>query len=200
MAFAWTLENTLPPSIAGLLLAAAVGSVMSGADSFLLAGATSFVNDLYIPFRGGKEQLSEKHLVLVTRLTIFVFGIGAALVALSGISIIAINTLGMGIMSVLFAGIVAMLWSGTKRKAGLPGFIVGGVTFGIWQFGLGEPELFGQGTLESAVPATLAALITIIGISYFLEGENIDVDLVREEAADDMKRISEEDLSVGNSD
>jgi SSS family solute:Na+ symporter len=106
----------------------------------------------------------------------------------------------MGIMSVLFAGIVAMLWSGTKRKAGLPGFIVGGVTFGIWQFGLGEPELFGQGTLESAVPATLAALITIIGISYFLEGENIDVDLVREEAADDMKRISEEDLSVGNSD
>jgi SSS family solute:Na+ symporter len=200
MAFAWTLKNTLPPSVAGLLLAAAVGSVMSGADSFLLAGATSFVNDLYIPYRGGKENLSDAHLVRVTRLTILTFGLGAAVIALSGVSIIAINTLGMGVMSVLFAGILSMLWSGTNRRAGFPGFVVGGVVFVIWQFVLGEPALFGQGTLESAVPATAAALLTIVVLSYALDGETVDVDAVREEAAADMDRIRGGEVSMSNSD
>ncbi len=198
MAFAWTLTNTLPPVLAGLLLAAAVGAVMSGADSFLLAGATTFVNDLYVPLRGGKEGLSERHLVSVTRLTILVFGVAAAVVALSGIEIIAINTLGMGIMSVLFAGIAAMLWDGTRREAGLPGFVVGGVVFVVWAFGLGEPALFGQGPLESAVPATLAALVTILGLSYLGYGEKITVGRVRSEARDDMRASRER--GVGSSD
>ncbi|MFC7157208.1 sodium:solute symporter [Halomarina halobia] len=189
LAFAWTLKNTLPAPIAGLLLAAAVGSVMSGADSFLLAGATSFVNDLYVPYRGGKENVTDAHLVKVTRLTILVFGIGAALIALSGVSIIAINTLGMGIMSVLFAGILSMLWRGTKRDAGLPGFVVGGIVFVIWQFGLGEPALFGQGTLEAAVPATFSALLTILALSYFRSGDPVDLGIVRTEARADMDRI-----------
>lgn len=180
MAFAWTLTNTLPPVVAGLLLAAAVGSVMSGADSFLLAGATTFVNDLYIPLRGGQENLSESHLVAMTRATILVFGLTAAIIAFSGTEIIAINTLGMGIMSVLFAGIVSMLWSGTTREAGLPGFIVGGVVFVIWAFVLGEPALFGEGTLESAVPATAAALVVIIGLSSLGYGETFDLETIRQ--------------------
>ncbi|MWG35642.1 sodium:solute symporter family protein [Halomarina oriensis] len=198
MAFAWTLANTLPPVVAGLLLAAAVGSVMSGADSFLLAGATTFVNDLYVPLRGGQEDLSDAHLVGVTRATILGFGLLAATIAYSGIDIIAINTLGMGIMSVLFAGIVSMLWSGTTREAGLPGFVVGGVVFVVWAFVLGEPALFGEGTLESAVPATAAALVTILGLSYAGYGETFDLDTVRERARADKEaarrsRVTPED-------
>ena len=198
MAFAWTLTNTLPPVVAGLLLAAAVGSVMSGADSFLLAGATTFVNDLYIPLRGGRETLSERHLVGVTRATILAFGLIAAVIAFSGIEIIAINTLGMGIMSVLFAGIASMLWDGTTREAGLPGFVVGGIVFVIWAFVLGEPALFGQGTLESAVPATAAALVTVLGLSYLGYGETFDLDTVRDRARAERERAREQRVTYGN--
>ena len=198
MAFAWTLTNTLPPVVAGLLLAAAVGSVMSGADSFLLAGATTFVNDLYIPLRGGRETLSERHLVGVTRATILAFGLIAAVIAFSGIEIIAINTLGMGIMSVLFAGIASMLWDGTTREAGLPGFVVGGIVFVIWAFVLGEPALFGQGTLESAVPATAAALVTVLGLSYLGYGETFDLDTVRDRARAERERAREQRVIYGN--
>lgn len=198
MAFAWTLANTLPPVVAGLLLAAAVGSVMSGADSFLLAGATTFVNDLYIPLRGGRENVSEAHLVGVTRATILGFGLVAAVVAFSGVEIIAINTLGMGIMSVLFAGIVSVLWSGTTREAGLPGFVVGGVVFVVWAFVLGEPALFGEGPLESAVPATAAALVTILGLSYLGYGETVDLGAVRERARADREAARENRVSHGN--
>jgi SSS family solute:Na+ symporter len=199
LAFAWTLQNTLPPVFAGLLLAAAVGGVMSGADSFLLAGATTFVNDLYIPFRGGTGNVSETHLVRVTRGAILVFGIGAALVALSGIRIVAVESIGLGIMSVLFAGIVAMLWSGTKREAGLPGFIVGGGVFVLWHFVLGEPALFGQGPLESAVPATVAALVTIVGVSYLLpSGETFTISEIRAAATRDMERFTGGDVTVAD--
>ncbi|GAB7021001.1 sodium:solute symporter family protein [Halostagnicola bangensis] len=194
MAFAWTITNTLPDVFAGLLLAAAVSSVITGADSFLLAGATSFINDLYIPARGGRTGLSDDHLVLVMRLTIIVFGVGAALIALSGIEIIVINTLGMGIMSVLFAGLVMLLWSGTVREAGLPAFIIGGVVFAIWEFYLGSPELFGEGQVEPAVPATVAALLTLWLVSVFYDGERFDTDDVRELASEDMDRLTADEL------
>ena len=186
MAFAWTLTNTLSPEVAGLLLAAAVASVMTGADSFLLAGATTFVNDVYVPFRGGRESLSNEHLVRVTRLTVLAFGVLAALIALSGIEIVAVNTLGMGLMSVLFAGLAAMLWSRTTRESGLAGFVAGGIVFVVWAFVLGEPELFGEGTLESAVPATAVALATIVAVSYLRGGERLNVDAVRRHAEEDM--------------
>lgn len=149
----------------------------------LLAGATTFVNDLYIPLRGGSENVAQSHLVFVTRVVIVIFGIGAALIALSGIEIVAIDSLGMGVMSVLFAGILALFWSKTKRAAGLPGFLVGGVVFVIWHFVLGEPEFFGEGPVEAAVPATLAALATIAVVSYVLDdGETFTVEEVQRAA------------------
>ncbi len=199
MAFAWTITNTLPPVLAGLLLAAAVSAVITGADSFLLAGATSFVNDLYIPLRGGKEGLDDGHLVAVTRVTVLVFGVGAALIAQSGIQIIAINTLGMGIMSVLFAGLVMMLWDGTVREAGLPGFVVGGLVFAVWEFALGSPTFFGEGQVEPAVPATLAAIVTIWLVSKLYDGgERFDVSRVRELASRDMGRMEAEETVAGD--
>ncbi|AGB39677.1 sodium:solute symporter family protein [Natronococcus occultus] len=200
MAFAWTITNMLPDVFAGLLLAAAVSSVITGADSFLLAGSTSFINDLYIPFRGGRENLTDAHLVLVTRLTIIGFGVGAALIALSGIEIIVINTLGMGIMSVLFAGLVMMLWDRTVRESGLPAFIVGGVVFVIWEFGLGSPELFGEGQVEPAVPATAAAIITIVVVSLLYDGETFSNQKVRDLASRDMDRLTAEDVRSAEDD
>ena len=191
LAFAWTLENTLPPVLAGLLLAAAIGGVMSGADSFLLAGATTFVNDLYLPYRGGTGNVSAAHLVRMTRVAILVFGIGAAAIALSGIKIIAVESIGLGIMSVLFAGVVALFWDGTTREAGLPGFVVGGIVFAVWHFVLGEPALFGQGPLESAVPATASALVTIVGVSHLsTDGTSFSIEEIRRTATRDMERFS----------
>ena len=55
---------------------------------------------------------------LATRTVITVLGIGAALIALSGVEIVAIDNLGMGVMSALFAGILAIFRSKTRRAAG----------------------------------------------------------------------------------
>ncbi|WP_433629672.1 hypothetical protein [Halomicrococcus sp. NG-SE-24] len=88
-------------------------------------------------------------------------------------------------MSVLFAGILALLWERTTRESGLPAFVVGGTVFAIWQFVLGEPALFGEGTMESAVPATAAALLTIVGISIVGNGEPITVERLQDDQRSD---------------
>ena len=201
MAFAWTLQNTMHPVLGGILLAAAVGAVMSGADSMLLAGATTFVNDLYIPWRGGMENVSQTHLVRITRLMILVFGIGAAMISLSGVEIVVIDNLGMGVMSVLFAGIVALFWKRTDRRAGFPGLVVGGIVFVVWRFLLGEPAFFGEGSVEAAVPGTLAALLTIALLSYAWDGsETFTVEEIRRAATRDMNRFTKRDLMASDTD
>ena len=201
MAFAWTLQNTMHPILGGILLAAAVGAVMSGADSMLLAGATTFVNDIYIPWRGGMETVSQAHLVRVTRFVILVFGIGAAVIALSGVEIVVIDNLGMGVMSVLFAGVLALFWQHTDRRAGFPGLIVGGIVFVVWQFLLREPEFFGEGSVEAAVPGTLAALITIVILSYTRFGsETFTVEEIRRAATRDMDRFTRRELRASDTD
>ena len=110
---------------------------------------------------------------------------------------VAVKSIGLGIMSVLFAGILAMFWDGAKREAGLPGFVVGGAVFVLWHFGLGEPALFGQGPLESAVPATVAALVTIVVVSYlYSAGETFTIEEIKQAATRDMERFTGGEATV----
>ena len=136
---------------------------------------------------------------LATRTVITVFGIGAALIALSGVEIVAIDNLGMGVMSVLFAGILAIFWSKTRRAAGLPGLLVGGAVFVVRHFVLGEPAFFGEESVEAAVPATLAAVATIAVLSYLLdESKRSSVEEVQREATQNMNRFTRDELTSDN--
>ena len=181
LAFAWTVSNLLPEIFAGILLAAAVAAVMSGADSFLLAASTTFVNDIYIPLRGGRERCTDQEIVLTSRISILVFGLLAALVALSGINIVPINTLGMGLMAApIFVALLYAMWKKTVKKAALPSIIIGGIAFAIWEFG--TQRAF---NIEPAVPAALATAISFYLISRFSSNSpSIDVT-----AATDTEKI-----------
>lgn len=172
MAFAWTLMNTLPEIAGGILLAAATAAVMSGADSFLLAASTVFVNDIYAPLRGGKKNCTDKELVLFTRISIVGFGLIAALIALSGINIVPINTLGMGLMGApIFIAILFMLWKGTKKNAAFPSIVIGGIAFAYWEFVVQRAY-----SIEPAVPAAIATAISFYLISKFSKGPSINVE------------------------
>jgi SSS family solute:Na+ symporter len=172
LAFAWTVSNLLPEALAGILLAAAVAAVMSGADSFLLAASTTFVNDIYVPLRGGKESCSDREIVLTSRISILAFGLLAALVALSGINIVPINTLGMGLMAApIFVALMYAMWKKTLKKAALPSIIIGGIAFAIWEFG--AQRAF---NVEPAVPAALATAISFYLISRLSSGSYIEAE------------------------
>jgi SSS family solute:Na+ symporter len=164
LAFAWAVENHLPSVAAALLLAAAVAAVMSGADSFLLAGSTTFVNDIYIPARErGGVTCSEGERVLVSRLVVVVLGLLAALIALSGVNIVPVNTMGMALMGAPVAVALAMLlWAKTRAVSAAPGIVVGAIVFAVWEFALGEPL-----SIESAVPTAVGTAVAMYLVSRF---------------------------------
>lgn len=164
LAFAWSMENHLPSIAAALLLAAAVAAVMSGADSFLLAGSTTFVNDIYIPVRERSgASCSEGERVLVSRLVVVVLGLLAAFIALSGVNIVPVNTMGMALMGAPVAVALAMmLWNKTRAVSAVPGIFLGAIVFAVWEFGLGEPL-----SIESAVPTGLGTAIGMYLVSKF---------------------------------
>lgn len=139
---------------------------------FLLAASTTFVNDIYIPLRGGREKCTDYEIVLTSRISILVFGLLAAVVALSGINIVPINTLGMGLMAApIFVALLYAMWKKTVKKAALPSIIIGGIAFAIWEFG--TQRAF---NIEPAVPAALATAISFYLISRFSSNSpSIDV-------------------------
>lgn len=66
----------------------------------------------------------------------------------------------------------------------------------VWHFILGEPEFFGEGAVEAAVPATLAALATIAIVSYVLDdSETFTVEEVQREATRNMNRFTRDELT-----
>lgn len=170
IAFAWVISNTLPPLAAGVLLAAAVAAVMSGADSFLLSGSTSFVNDVYRPLRG-ESRCTDRELILVSRLSIVAFGLVAALIGLSGINIVPVNTMGMGLMGApIFVALVFAFWRKTAMNSAVPAILVGSIAFSIWEFVLGRPY-----SIEPAVPTAIAAAATILVVSLLTTGRTVDL-------------------------
>ena len=101
----------------------------------------------------------------------------------------------------LFAGVVALFWKRTDRRAGFPGLLVGTIVFVIWRFLLGEPKFFGESSVEAAVPGTLAALLTIVILSYRRFGsETFTVEEIRRAATRDMNRFTKRDLMVTDTD
>lgn len=170
LAFAWVISNTLPPLAAGVLLAAAVAAVMSGADSFLLSGSTAFVNDIYRPIRG-ENNCTDRELVLVSRISIVAFGLVAALIGLSGINIVPINTMGMGLMGApIFVALVFALWRKTTINSVVPAIITGSIAFSIWEFVLGRPY-----SVEPAVPTAIVAAATILLVSVLSTGRTVNL-------------------------
>lgn len=180
LAFAWTIQNTLPPVGAAILLAAAVAAVMSGADSFLLAGATSFVNDIYLPLKERNGRVcSETEGILVSRVAVIILGLLAALVALSGLNIVPVNTMGMALMAApIFMAVLFLFWKRTRVNSAVPGIIVGAAAFILWEFVLNKPL-----SIESAVPTAFGTAVTMYLASRFAKGDVVDLDAAVEAGA-----------------
>lgn len=123
-----------PGVIVGLISAAIICATMSSADSNLLCMSTMVMNDLYLA-NGGKKQLSEKQIILYTRLCNVVFAIIAMVISLAGVSIVTMNTFAFGIRC---AGPFAAYGLGlavpkATKHSGVISLFAGTIGFIFWQ-------------------------------------------------------------------
>jgi len=156
----------LPGWIAGIMISAAIAAMMSTADSQLLAISSSVIEDVYHKFLG-KETVTEKMLLHLSRIITVVVGIMAFIISVTSkklvFAMVSYAWAGLG-ASFGPAMLLTLWWKKTTAKGVLAGMIVGTIVTVIWT---SIPEL--ESVVSSRFTAWIAAFITIVLISQFSE-------------------------------
>jgi len=129
---------SLPPGMKGLLLAAII---MASIDSPLSSLSSSFITDIYRPLI--RKGATEKHYLFVSRISVVVFGLILALIALACVSVTNI------------------LWFAYKIFS-----LTGGATLGVFLLGLLTKRKANKGNIIAMVVSTFCSL-TLMLLSHF---------------------------------
>lgn len=159
------LTTTILPAVfAGLVLSGILAATMSTADSQLLVTASAISENL---FKGVlKKEASEKHKMLISRITVIAVAIVACLIALDQ------NSSVFGLVSNAWAGfgasfgpliLFSLFWKRTTLKGAIAGMIGGVATVFIWLY-LIKP-LGGWFGLYELGPAFLVSCLLIYIVS-----------------------------------
>jgi SSS family solute:Na+ symporter len=149
------IHGVLPPGLRGFFLTAILATTMSTASAWLAASSSLFIQDLYEPIKG--RGLTERALLLASRLATIVLAAGAlaiALVAPGVVNAVVFSTL-VAPAAVFFPLMLGLYWKGARRRAGFAAILAGalaGVLSHVLLYGgaggaLGEvhPLFFGPG-------------------------------------------------------
>lgn len=121
------------PLIAGFLLAAILAAIMSTISSQLLVTSSSLTGDFYQAFF--HRDASEKQLVLVGRISVFVVALVAIYLAYDrNSSILSLVSNAWAGFGAAFGPVVigCLYWKGMTRNGALAGIVSGAVTVLIW--------------------------------------------------------------------
>lgn len=157
-----------PAVLAGIILSAVLAAIMSTADSQLLVASTSFSNDIYamIKQKAKKKAPTDKELMLVSRLTVFVLSVIAFCIALDeDSSVFALVQYAWGGLGAAFGPVMLFsLYSKKLNKYGaLASILTGVVTTIVFKYGLAR--FGGILAIYEIVPGFILATAVLFGVS-----------------------------------
>ncbi|MEP1152634.1 MAG: sodium/proline symporter [Balneola sp.] len=158
----------LNPILFGVVIASVFAAIMSTADSQLLVAASSVVRDLYQKVLKKDEEVSQKKLVLYSRLVVT----GLVLLAL----LFGLIAEDLVYWLVLFAwaglgaalgptSILALYWKGATKQGIIAGILTGAGTTIVWYF---IPVL--KSAMYELIPAFIASGLVTVLVSKFTSG------------------------------
>ena len=156
--------SSLPAIIAGFVMAGILAATISSSDSYLLIAASALSKNIY---QGAvKKKASDKQVMLISRITLVVLTLIAALIALDENSII------FSIVSFAWAGfgatfgplvIFSLFWKRINKMGAIAGMIGGGAMVFIWKLGLAK--IGGVFAIYELLPAFVFSSICIVVVS-----------------------------------
>jgi len=153
----------LHPVLFGVVVASIFAAIMSTADSQLLVAASSVVRDVYDKLMRKGEEISQKKLVLYSRLVVIVLVIIALLFGLLAEDIVFWLVLfawaGLG-AAIGPTSILALFWKGTTKAGVIAGLLTGTIITIVWYF---VPVL--KNNLYELIPAFGLGLLVTWGVS-----------------------------------
>ena len=156
--------KSLPPILAGFVVAGILAATISSSDSYLLIAASAFAKNI---FQGvAKKNANDKQVMLVTRITLLVIALIAILIALDEDSVI------FQIVSFAWAGfgatfgplmIFSLFWKRINRAGAIAGMVSGAGMVFLWKLVISK--LGGAFAIYELLPAFIFSSICIIVVS-----------------------------------
>ena len=166
-----TIKQMYPAFIGGIFLCAILAAAMSTADSQLLVAASAFSEDFLTTIL--KRKLSEKQVVVVSRITVFAIALVAFVISLDENSSI------FSLVSYAWAGfgatfgpliLLALFWRSATHKGAIAGIAAGGITVIVWHRLHG-----GIFDMYEIIPGFLACLIFAVVVSVLDKNKNAEM-------------------------
>ena len=157
-------SSFFPPLIAGLVMAGILAATISSSDSYLLIAASAFSKNIYHGIL--KKDASDKQVLRMSRITLLIIAVIAAIIALEEDSVI------FKVVSFAWAGfgatfgpimLFSLFWKRVTREGAIAGMVTGGVTVIIWKL-LVRP-LGGYFDIYELLPAFILSCLLIIIVS-----------------------------------
>ncbi|MBO5908367.1 MAG: sodium:proline symporter, partial [Clostridia bacterium] len=177
-----TLATTsLPPILAGFVMAGILAATISSSDSYLLIAASAFAKNI---FQGiAKKDATDKQVMTVTRITLLVIAAIAIMAALDEESVI------FDIVSFAWAGfgatfgplmLFSLFWKRTTRAGAIAGMIGGAGMVFLWNLVISK--LGGVFAIYELLPAFIFSSILIVAVSLLTKKPSAEIEADFEKA------------------
>ncbi|PIQ95500.1 MAG: symporter [Nitrospinae bacterium CG11_big_fil_rev_8_21_14_0_20_56_8] len=153
--------NLLVPGVTALVLTGLLAAIMSTVSAQIIVAASAVAHDIYTQMM--RRTLDHRQILLVSRVTVAVLGVGAMLIALSGTRVIfwfvlfAWSGLGASFGPVI---LFTLYSRNVTREGAIAGMVTGFLTTVLWKVsGLSDSIIY------ELVPAFLLAALAVWGVS-----------------------------------
>ncbi|WP_269073753.1 sodium:solute symporter family transporter [Halobacterium sp. KA-6] len=183
--------ETLPPWLAGFLLAGGVAAIMSTADSQLLVAGSAFGEDVYDGILN--QDASDKQILLANRVAVLAIGLLAA--AWAWVTPGSVHTTILFAWAGLGASIgpplvLSVYWKKTTGPGVLAGMLVGLVTTIIWNQASGGPGMIFD--VYELLPSFTLGMLAVIIVSYLSGPPKRGEDEIERELQEIAKPLQDE--------
>ncbi len=168
-------RSSLPPILAGFVMAGILAATISSSDSYLLIAASAFAKNI---FQGVcKKKATDKQVMLVSRLTLLVLAVIGIVIALDENSVI------FQIVSFAWAGfgatfgplmLFSLFWKRTNKVGAIAGMVGGAGMVFLWKLVISK--LGGVFGIYELLPAFIFSCICIVVFSLLTKAPSKEIE------------------------
>lgn len=168
-------KDSFVPIIAGFVMAGIFAATISSSDSYLLIAASAFSKNIYQGVV--KKKASDKEVMTVSRITLFVIAVIAMVIALDENSVI------FSIVSFAWAGfgatfgplmLFSLFWKRTTRQGAVAGMIGGAGMVFLWKLAISQ--IGGVFAIYELLPAFIFSCICIVVVSLLTPAPSKEIE------------------------
>ena len=166
--------SSLPPILAGFVMAGILAATISSSDSYLLIAASAFAKNI---FQGiCKKNASDKQVMIISRITLVVLAVIGVVLALDEKSII------FNIVSFAWAGfgatfgplmLLSLFWKRTNKVGAIAGMVGGASMVFVWKLVISK--LGGIFAIYELLPAFIFSTLCIVIFSLITKAPSQEV-------------------------